>query len=188
MNIVIIDNNDSFTYIIADCLKKIKNTQVSIINYELLKPEFLNRYNKIVISPGPGLPDEFPKLYKLLRLYYKSKPILGVCLGFETIATFFGCKLYNLPLVYHGVRKKAKILKYSSLFKDIRKNFTAGLYHSWAVDSKTIPAELKVTSISEDGVIMSLEHIYFPIFGLQFHPESHITDDGQKIFYNFVRL
>ena len=188
MNIAIVDNNDSFTYIIADYLKKIKSAQVSIIGYNTLEPKTMNRYDKIVISPGPGLPDDFPKVRELIRLYYKSKPILGICLGFEAIATFFGCKLINLSLVYHGVAKRVKILGYSRLFKGVRKNFTVGLYHSWAVNNKTIPKQLRVTSISESNIIMSLEHVYFPVFGVQFHPESYITEEGQKIFSNFVGL
>lgn len=188
MNIAIVDNNDSFTYIITDYLKKTRNAHVSVVNYNTLEPKTLNHYNKIVISPGPGLPDKFPKVHELIRLYYKSKPILGICLGFEAIATFFGCKLLNLSFVYHGVANRVKTLGYSYLFKGLRKNFTVGLYHSWAIDNKTVPKSLRVTSISEDGIIMSIEHEHFPVFGVQFHPESYITEEGQKIFSNFVGL
>ncbi len=186
MNIALIDNNDSFTFNIVEMLRKIPNCKLSVLNSNKLRVNQLEKFDKIIISPGPGLPEEFPILKKILKTYYKEKPILGICLGHEAIGHFFGANLKLLQRVVHGQPRKTKIISDSGLFKNLPKHFDAGLYHSWILDKKNFPNDLLITGISEDGNIMAIQHKHYKLFGVQFHPESIISEYGKDIFLNFL--
>lgn len=145
-------------------------------------------YDKIIISPGPGLPLETQNLIPVIEKYYATKPILGVCLGMQALGQFFGKNLINLNHVKHGVQEKCFHLSNSNLFQGIETEFEIGLYHSWAIESFEDESILKITSKSENNVIMSIEHQLLPIFGVQFHPESILTPEGKQILKNFLEL
>jgi len=187
MKVLITDNNDSFTYNLAQLVEQAGFGCPEIIKTNQINLESVSRFDKILISPGPGLPDDFPNIFRLLELYSSSKSILGVCLGHQAIAAFFGAKLFNLNRVYHGVTKKVTILKTEDyIFKDIQDGFEGGLYHSWAVSDDLFPHELEITSRAEDGMIMSLSHRTLDVKGIQFHPESIMTDYGTAIIRNWL--
>jgi anthranilate synthase component II len=187
MRVLIIDNYDSFTYNLVQVIEQCGVSDFNIMKTDALDLKQAGDYPKILISPGPGLPKNYPNLYHLLKLYSNSKSILGVCLGHQAIAAFFGAKLFNMNEVYHGVSKKVNILKEDDyLFKNIPDGFEGGLYHSWAVSEEDLPQELVVTSKAEDGIIMSLSHKTFDLKGIQFHPESIMTDYGTEIIRNWL--
>lgn len=187
MKVLITDNNDSFTYNLAQLVEQTGCGYPEIIKTNQLNLETVNSFDKILISPGPGLPQDFPNLFSLLELYSSSKSILGVCLGHQAIAEFFGAKLFNMNEVFHGVSKKVNIMKEDNyLFKNIPDGLEGGLYHSWAVSEEDFPRELVVTSKAEDGIIMSLSHKTFDVKGIQFHPESIMTDYGTAIIRNWL--
>lgn len=149
--------------------------------------EEVNQYSHIIISPGPGLPEDAGITMDVLNRYHKTKNILGVCLGCQAIAEFFGGKLYNQQLVAHGISRKVYQIGTSRLLKDMPEEFKVGLYHSWAIDESTLPKDLLVTSKSEMGTVMSLEHHKFDVSGVQFHPESIMTENGLQIIKNWLR-
>lgn len=187
MRVLIIDNYDSFTYNLAQVVEQCSVSDFNIVKTDALDLKQAGDYPKILISPGPGLPKDYPNLFSLLELYSSSKSILGVCLGHQAIAEFFGAKLFNLNEVYHGVTKKIQILKKDDyIYRNIPDGFEGGLYHSWAVSEEDFPQELVVTSKAEDGIIMSLSHKTFDVKGIQFHPESIMTDYGTAIIRNWL--
>jgi anthranilate synthase/aminodeoxychorismate synthase-like glutamine amidotransferase len=187
MKVLLIDNNDSFTFNLAQLVEQSGYRYPEIINTNQLNLDKVSGFDKILISPGPGLPNDFPNIFRLLELYSSTKSILGVCLGHQAIAEFFGAKLFNMNKVFHGVTKKVNILKSDDyLFINIPDNFEGGLYHSWAVSEKNFPQELFVTSKAEDGIIMSLSHKTFDVKGIQFHPESIMTKFGKLIVKNWL--
>lgn len=187
MPVLLIDNNDSFTYNLVQLVREHRQTKVDIINYHALSSEIINLYEKIIISPGPGLPEDFPMLEKWIIEFAERKSILGICLGHEAIALAFGGHLMKQKQVFHGVTKKTEIANTDeSLFKGIQNKFEAGLYHSWAIDKQDFPKDLIVTAKAEDGVIMALSHTQYNIKGLQFHPESIMTLVGQQIIANWL--
>lgn len=146
----------------------------------------INDFDKIVLSPGPGLPFEAGQMPRLIKEYYAKKPILGVCLGFQALVEFFGGTIYNQNKVKHGVSETCFFKSDSKLFNGTPENYKVGLYHSWAADKKTFPVQLEVTATSENDIIMAFEHKTFPICGVQFHPESIMTENGHKIIHNFL--
>lgn len=186
MKVLLLDSFDSFTYNIFHYLEGM-NCEVTVARNNEITLAEIEEFDKIVLSPGPGLPQDSGILMDLLKEFATRKPILGVCLGMQAIALHFGGSLYNLPNVKHGIAEIAQQKGESVLFKNISKNFEVGLYHSWAVNSE-LPAELKVTAISEDGVLMAIEHQALPIYAVQFHPESILTPEGKKIIENFISL
>lgn len=188
MEAVLIDNNDSFTYNIVELIRRIPDCNLTVIPSSWNDIAELAKYEKIIISPGPGLPDEFPILRKLLDAYHTSKPILGICLGHEAIAQYFGAELIQLPSVIHGQPKDVYITNGSILYNNIPSKFTAGLYHSWIVDSRNFPAELLITGYSEEKIIMSFRHKHLDLFGVQFHPESIMTEYGKEMLENFLNI
>ncbi len=188
MKIALIDHNDSFTFNIVEVFRKFDNVIVDVISYSNLKIEDLISYDKFILSPGPCLPQDYPKTFDLIKNYYKSKHILGICLGHQAICSFFGAELYNFKEVVHGVAKEISINNFDNLFKGIANNTKVGLYHSWAVDNKSIPNDIEVLAVSEDDIIMSVKHIKYHIYGIQFHPESFLTIEGEKILKNFIEL
>lgn len=187
MKLLIVDNNDSFTYNLVQLIAETGLAEINVIKHDTLVLEDVAAYDKILFSPGPSLPDDFPIMKKILASYAKNKSILGICMGMQAIAEFFGGTLYNLNEVIHGQKKQLKIVKEDSLFNNIPQNTEIGLYHSWAVLPKSIPNELEITALNKEGVIMALRHQAFDVKGLQFHPESIITQHGRLIIENWLK-
>lgn len=185
MNIVIIDNYDSFTYNLSHQLKAL-GAQVDVVRNDAFQMSRLKPYDKIVLSPGPGIPEEAGLLNDVIRRYAGRKPILGVCLGHQAIAEVFGGRLENLRTVYHGVQTPTHIINHDYLFEHLPETFEAGRYHSWVVSRSGLPDSLEVTAISDDGHIMALRHRTYDVRGIQFHPESILTPEGARILQNWL--
>ena len=184
--IVVIDNYDSFTYNLVHYLEDL-NCQVTVFRNDEFDIDELQQFDKILLSPGPGIPDEAGLLKQVISTYASSKSILGVCLGQQAIGEVFGGSLINLEKVYHGVATTIKITNPDAiLFKDLPSEFEVGRYHSWVVSNDNFPNDLIITSIDENGQIMSLKHNKFDVRGVQFHPESVLTPNGKKILENWV--
>ena len=192
MKILIFDNYDSFTYNLVHVVEKIIHGKVDVYRNDKISLEKVNDYDKIIISPGPGLPLESGLLLPLIKEYASSKSILGVCLGQQAIAESFGGKLINLKTVYHGVATKIKVNEKrtqseNDIFKSLPNELEVGRYHSWIVDKEDFPKELEITAEDENGYIMALRHKTFDVQGVQFHPESVLTPDGEKIMANWLK-
>lgn len=185
MKVLIVDNYDSFTYNLFHYVEKCDVNVIVKRNDEIDIVE-VNQYDKIILSPGPGLPSETNLMFDILRDYSGSKSILGVCLGMQGIAEFFGGKLINQAKVKHGVAVDVKVDSESILYKGVPSEFKVGLYHSWCVDEMSLPESLEITGVSEEGVVMSIQHKTLPVFGVQFHPESIMTEHGLAIIRNFL--
>lgn len=186
--ILILDNYDSFTHNIAHIIREL-GAQVDIFRNDKISLDDVEQYDKIVLSPGPGIPSEAGILLPLIRRYAPSKSILGVCLGEQAIGEVFGASLTNLDKVYHGVESTIKIEAYDPLFAGLGDEFQAARYHSWVVSSVDFPASLQVTAIEqESGQIMALRHREFDVRGVQFHPESILTPQGKQILKNWLAL
>ena len=185
MRIVIIDNNDSFTYNLAHYVSQFTDI-VDVFRSDNINFSKISRYNKIIISPGPGLPSEYPNLHKIIKIYHSRKSILGICLGHQAIAEYFNAKLNNLDIVKHGITSIASQRSNCSIFNNLPDSFQIGHYHSWIVEKDSFPNCLEVTSESNDGIITSFKHKKFDLQGLQFHPESILTDYGLKMIRNWV--
>ena len=186
MKVVIIDNYDSFTYNLSHLVKEL-GAEVTVFRNDMFKLEQLESYDKIILSPGPGIPCEAGLLLDVIKYYAGKKPILGVCLGHQAIGESFGGKLTNLSEVYHGVATPCTITKKDYLFEGLPEKIEIGRYHSWVVDNDDFPDCLEVTSVSDEGYIMSLRHKEYDIRGIQYHPESVLTPDGKKIIENWLR-
>ena len=186
MKVLLLDSFDSFTYNLFHYLEAL-NCEVTVARNNEITLAEIGGFDKIVLSPGPGLPQDAGILMDLLKEYADKKPILGVCLGMQAIALHFGGRLYNLPNVKHGIAELANQVTESKLFKNIPITFEAGLYHSWAVDLE-LASELKATAISTNSVLMALEHQTLPVFAVQFHPESILTPEGKQLLQNFIEL
>jgi anthranilate synthase component 2 len=187
MRILIIDNYDSFTYNLVQILEEVVQAEYSLVKNDQVVLDEVNYFDKILIGPGPGLPDELPILKKVIQLYSENKSIFGVCLGHQAIVETFGGKLFKLNPVTHGVSKKIKIVdKDDYLFAGISKKIKVGLYHSWAVVKNDLPSCLRVTAMSDDGIIMAIKHEFYDVRGIQFHPESIMTIEGKKILRNWL--
>ncbi|MFI3330871.1 MAG: aminodeoxychorismate/anthranilate synthase component II [Rikenellaceae bacterium] len=185
MKIVIIDNYDSFTYNLRHLLVEL-GAEVDVLRNDKFKLEELECYDKIVLSPGPGIPSEAGLLLDVIKYYAGKKPMLGVCLGEQAIGECFGGELTNLSEVFHGVQTPAKIISDDYIFDGLDKNIEVGRYHSWVVDADTLPPTLEITAISDEGQIMALRHKEYDIRGIQFHPESILTPQGKTMIANFL--
>lgn len=186
MKIAVIDNYDSFTYNLVHYLEDL-NGQVTVYRNDELELEELESFDKILLSPGPGIPDEAGLLKLIIAKYASSKSILGVCLGQQAIGEVFGGSLTNLNKVYHGVATKVnQTVTDESLFNDLPTEFEVGRYHSWVVNVNDFPETLEVTSTDENGQIMSIRHKTFDVKGVQFHPESVLTPHGKTILKNWL--
>lgn len=186
--ILILDNYDSFTHNIAHILREL-GAQVDIVRNDKISLDEIDQYDKILLSPGPGIPVEAGILLPLIKRYAHTKSILGVCLGEQAIGEAFGAVLTNLEKVYHGVESTIKITTEDPLFKGLGAEFTAGRYHSWVVSAQDFPAELEVIAIEQrSGQIMALRHRKFDVRGVQFHPESILTPKGKQILQNWLVL
>lgn len=186
MNICIIDNYDSFTYNLSHAIKSL-GAEVTVLRNDKFNIGDLEKFDKLVLSPGPGIPSEAGLLTEVVRHYADHKPILGVCLGEQAIGEVFGGKLVNLSEVYHGVQTPADIIADDYLFDNLPKEIKVGRYHSWVVSDEGFPSELEVTARSKEGYIMALHHKKFDVHGIQFHPESVLTPDGLTIIGNFLK-
>ena len=186
MKIVIIDNYDSFTYNLSHLVKEL-GAEVSVMRNDEFELEALDAFDKIILSPGPGIPSEAGLLLEVIRHYAGRKPILGVCLGHQAIGEVFGGKLTNLSTVFHGVATEGTQLGNDYLFDGLPERITMGRYHSWVVDREGWPEALEVTALSDEGQVMALRHRKMDIHGIQFHPESVLTPDGRHMLENFIR-
>lgn len=183
--ILVIDNYDSFTYNLVHYLEAF-GCDVTVKRNDKLTLEEVDAFDKIVLSPGPGIPDEAGLLKSIIKTYASSKSILGVCLGLQAIAEVFGGSLINLDTVYHGMASTIKIVaKDAVLYRNIPETLEVGRYHSWIVSPK-LPTDLVVTSVDDEGQIMSLKHKHYDVRGVQFHPESILTPQGEQILRNWV--
>jgi anthranilate synthase component 2 len=182
--ILVIDNYDSFTYNLVHYLKDL-GCKVVVKRNDRLRLEEVASFDKIVLSPGPGIPDEAGLLKEIIATYAATKSIFGVCLGQQAIGEVFGGTLINLDTVYHGVSSTITIVKDDPLFKDLPENIEVGRYHSWVVNPD-LPEELIATSFDENGQLMSLRHATYDICAVQFHPESVLTPHGKKIIENWL--
>ncbi len=187
MKILVFDNYDSFTYNLVHLVEKITGERVDVYRNDQVSMEKVNEYDRIILSPGPGIPEEAGMLLPLIKQYAPSKSILGVCLGHQAIAEAFGGKLINLDTVYHGVSTPIEIknAKYR-IFEGLPDKINVGRYHSWIVSDENLPEVLEVTARDEHGYIMGLQHKALDVQGVQFHPESVLTPDGEKIMRNWL--
>lgn len=186
MKTVIIDNYDSFTYNLAHLVKEL-GTEVDVLRNDKFELEELEKYDKIILSPGPGIPEEAGLLLEVIRTYAGRKPMLGVCLGEQAIGQAFGGKLTNLSEVFHGIQTNVKIKNKDYIFSGLPTEIPVGRYHSWVVDTEGFPEELVITAISSEGQIMALKHREYDVHGIQFHPESVLTPDGKQIVGNWLK-
>ncbi|MBT2623418.1 aminodeoxychorismate/anthranilate synthase component II [Chryseobacterium sp. ISL-6] len=185
--VLVFDNYDSFTYNLVQIIEKILNQKVDVFRNDEISLEDIDKYDKIILSPGPGIPEESGILLDLIRKYASTKSILGVCLGQQAIAEAFGGKLINLSEIFHGVATTAELTKdKTKLFQNLSSGLEVGRYHSWAVDPDQFPEELEITAVDKDGMIMALQHKTYDVHGVQFHPESILTPDGEVIIKNFL--
>ncbi|MCI6081417.1 MAG: aminodeoxychorismate/anthranilate synthase component II [Prevotella sp.] len=185
MKIVIIDNYDSFTYNLSHLIKEI-GAEVTVIRNDQFTLNQLERFDKIVLSPGPGIPSEAGLLLDVIKTYKGRKSILGVCLGHQAIGEVFGGTLENLSDVFHGVATEGTQFSNDYIFDSLPKRITMGRYHSWVVSRENFPTCLEVTAVSDEGQIMALKHKNYDIHGIQFHPESVLTPEGKTILRNFI--
>ena len=186
MKTVIIDNYDSFTYNLAHLVKEL-GAEVDVLRNDKFELEELEKYDKIILSPGPGIPEEAGLLLEVIRTYAGRKPILGVCLGEQAIGQAFGGKLTNLSEVFHGIQTNVKIKNKDYIFSGLPTEIPVGRYHSWVVDTEEFPEELVITAISSEGQIMALKHREYDVHGIQFHPESVLAPDGKQIVGNWLK-
>lgn len=185
MKIAIIDNYDSFTYNLSHLVKEV-GSDVTVLRNDQFQLEELDAFDKILLSPGPGIPEEAGLLLDVIRTYAGRKPILGVCLGEQAIGEAFGGKLTNLTEVYHGIQSPIQILADNYLFNGLPKEILVGRYHSWVVDTEGFPECLEITAVSREGYIMALRHKTMDVQGIQFHPESVLTPDGKQMIRNWL--
>ena len=185
MKLLIFDNYDSFTYNIVHAVREL-GIEPDVRRNDCITLDEVDAYDKIIISPGPGVPSEAGILPDLLRRYAPLKPILGVCLGEQAIGECFGAKLENLSRVYHGIRSTISITTPDYLFEGLPDRIDVGRYHSWVVSREDFPECLEITAMSDDGNIMALRHKEYDVRGVQFHPESILTPDGMTIISNWI--
>jgi len=183
--IVIIDNYDSFTYNLSHLVKE-QGAEVQVLRNDQFELRALEAYDKIILSPGPGIPSEAGLLCDVIRTYAGRKPILGVCLGHQAIGEVFGARLQNLTQVFHGVATPCQIVADDPIFEGLERTITVGRYHSWVVATEELPVCLEVTALSDEGQIMALRHRQYDVHGIQFHPESVLTPEGRTIIKNFI--
>lgn len=184
---VIIDNYDSFTYNLVHLIKEL-GADVTVVRNNQFSLEELAAFDRIVLSPGPGIPSEAGQLLDVIRRYAGVKPILGVCLGHQAIGEVFGAKLENLSDVFHGVTTEARQLVNTPLFAGLPEHFPVGRYHSWVVAKTSFPDCLEMIAESNEGMIMALRHRTHNVYGIQFHPESVLTPDGKRIMENWLHI
>ena len=187
--ILILDNYDSFTYNLVQYVEELTRAKVTVKRNDEITIDEVDDFDTIILSPGPGLPQDAGIMIDLIREYAENKKILGVCLGHQAIGMAFGAELENLKKVYHGVQTEIDILdKDDVLYTGISKNTEVGRYHSWVIAPSTLSEEFEITAIAEDDNIMSIKHKDYDVWGVQFHPESIMTDEGKKMIANFLEI
>lgn len=186
MKIIVIDNYDSFTYNLVHYLEDL-NVEVTVYRNDEFELSELEKFDKILLSPGPGIPDEAGLLKQVIQKYAPTKSILGICLGLQAIGEVFGGKLINLEKVYHGVATKVTKVSDDFIFNEIPNEMEVGRYHSWSVSTENFPDVLEITSVDENGQVMSLKHKMYDVRGVQYHPESVLTPYGKKILENWLK-
>lgn len=185
MKVLIVDNYDSFTYNLYHYACKC-DVETDVKRNDELTTDKISEYDKIILSPGPGLPSETHLMFEIIRSFGERKPILGVCLGMQGIAEFYGGELQNQERVKHGVQVVMRTEPGAVLYKGLPPEFNVGLYHSWCVEEHSLPDVFSITGRSVENVIMSIEHKELPVYGVQFHPESVMTEHGLCIIRNFL--
>ena len=188
MKLLVFDNYDSFTYNIVQLLREAGANDITVVRNDRIALEAVGRFDKIILSPGPGIPSEAGILLPLIREYAPSKSIFGVCLGEQAIGETFGASLKNLTDVYHGIASRIRITAPDPLFAGVPTELNAGRYHSWIVSRDGLPDELQITAEDEAGQIMALAHRRYDVRGVQFHPESVLTPDGRKMIENWLKI
>jgi anthranilate synthase component II len=187
MKILVFDNYDSFTYNLVQIIERIVGHEVDIFRNDKINLSDIAQYDKIILSPGPGIPEEAGILLEVIKTYAPTKSMFGVCLGQQAIAQAFGASLINLSEIYHGIATNINITKEDALlFKDMPRQMAAGRYHSWAVNTHDFPIELEITALDNKGMVMALQHKSYDLHAVQFHPESILTPDGEQIIRNFL--
>ncbi|MFK7951262.1 MAG: aminodeoxychorismate/anthranilate synthase component II [Ekhidna sp.] len=189
MKTIVIDNYDSFTYNLVHILRELGlNDDLRIVRNDQFELDEIEEYQNILLSPGPGLPENAGLMPKLIERFAPSKKILGVCLGHQGIGEAFGSKLLNLPQVYHGMVTPIELQKEDQIFEGLPNVFNVCRYHSWVIDKTSISDQLEVTSVAENGNVMSVKHKKHNVRGVQFHPESIMTEHGKKLIENWLSL
>lgn len=188
MRILVLDNYDSFTYNLVHIIRELGyGDQLEVYRNDKIGLDEVNRFDKILLSPGPGIPEEAGIMLDLIRKYGPSKSILGICLGHQGIGEVYGASLYNMKDVLHGVGTTIRLTKKEDyIFKDVPEEFLVCRYHSWAVDGKTVNGSLEVNSLDDEGIVMGLSHKEYDVRGLQFHPESILTENGKQLIKNWL--
>lgn len=186
MKILVFDNYDSFTYNLVHTIKELGYNNIEIHRNDEIELNDIARFDKIILSPGPGVPSESGILLELIKTFAASKSILGVCLGEQAIGEAFGAQLINLPEVFHGISTDATIIENDYIFNGFEKIIEIGRYHSWVVSKENLPECLQITAVDENGMIMALKHRTYDVHGVQFHPESVLTPKGKEIIKNFL--
>jgi anthranilate synthase component 2 len=187
MKILVFDNYDSFTYNLVHLVEKIMHQKVEVHRNDQIPLEKVKEYDKIILSPGPGVPSEAGLLLPLIKEYASTKSILGVCLGHQAIGEAFGGKLTNLSSVYHGVATPIKIINQNAqILKGLGAEVEVGRYHSWIISNEGFPEELEVTATDDNGYVMALQHKKYDVQGVQFHPESVLTPKGEQMLRNWL--
>ncbi len=187
--VLVIDNYDSFTYNLVHILRKLGHSEdMKIVRNDQFQLEEVEEYESVLLSPGSGLPKDAGLMPEVVKTFSSSKNILGVCLGHQGIGEAFGGKLFNLPQVYHGMVTPIEIIVEDKIFSGIPQTFNACRYHSWVVEKDSIGDELEVTSVAENGNVMSIQHKKYNVRGVQFHPESIMTEHGEKLIENWLQL
>jgi anthranilate synthase component 2 len=185
MKILILDNYDSFTYNLVHIVRKLGFKDLDVIRNDKITLKEVAKYEKVILSPGPGIPVEAGILMDLIKTYASSKPILGVCLGHQAIGESFGAELYNVQKVIHGKALDTNVVVDDYIFDGLPKTFKSGRYHSWAV--KNFPSDLEVTAVDESGIVQALRHKKYDVRGVQFHPESVMTEHGETLIMNWLK-
>jgi len=189
MKILVLDNYDSFTYNLVQYIERVLKEAVDVRRNDQISLEEIGRYDKILISPGPGIPEEAGITLEMIRTYGATKSILGVCLGHQAIAEAYGGTITNLSTVYHGVvGEMTQVVPGDSLFEGVPLEFDAGRYHSWVVDRETLPPGLEITVENDEGYIMAIRHREHDVRGVQFHPESVLTEYGGRMILNWLEV
>jgi anthranilate synthase component 2 len=185
MRILLVDNYDSFTYNLVHAVEPLV-TELVVCRNDEFSLEDVASFDKIIFSPGPALPEEAGMMMEVIKKYHKTIPMLGVCLGFQALVEFFEGELENFEPVRHGESKEIKITNHQTLFKSLSKIETVGLYHSWGIGLQNLPSSLSCLALDEENVVMAIKHNDLPLYGVQFHPESIMTDKGNLILQNWI--
>lgn len=188
MKLLVLDNYDSFTYNLVHLIEKVSDIEFNVVQNDKISLTEIDQYDKILLSPGPGVPSQAGIMPQLLQRYHANKSILGICLGMQAIGEAFGSRLKNLNRVYHGLATPITVVNEDILFKNCPATFNAGRYHSWVIDNDALSDALIITAVDESGLIMGIRHKQFDVRGVQFHPESILSEHGETIIKNWLQL